>query len=85
MAKSQDGAAFEVCKILSAENGVKFPGALVKNIPPAFDLGIDLVISGDKLALISFPENFGILIESRLITSAQSKVFELVWRIAREK
>lgn len=74
-------------KILSPEKLSEIPelaGVIAKTVPAAFDLGVDLIISGDKLALISFPENFGLLIESRLIASAQAKIFDLVWRLARD-
>lgn len=80
---NKESTAFEACKVLSAEKNIKLKNALIKSISPAFDPGIDLIISGDKVALISFPENFGILIESRLITNAQAKVFDLVWKISR--
>jgi sugar-specific transcriptional regulator TrmB len=73
----------QAVKILSSEKLNSSPGVLVRNLSPAFDIGIDLIISGDRLALISFPENFGLLIESRLIASAQSKVFDLVWKLTR--
>jgi hypothetical protein len=70
-------------KVLSLEKLPELPGVIAKGVPAAFDLGVDLIISGDKLVLISFPENFGLLVESRLIASAQAKIFDLVWRLAR--
>ncbi len=70
-------------KILCQEKLSELPGAIAKGFPAAFDLGIDLIISGDKLALICFPENFGLLIESRLITNAFARVFDLVWKFSR--
>lgn len=74
----------EALKILTTTTGEKLPSdAIIKKLPTAFDIGIDLIISGDHLALLSFPENFGILIESRLIADAQAKIFDLVWRLAR--
>lgn len=80
---NSETTTFHACKILSAEKDIKLRDTIIKQIPSTLDIGIDLIISGDKLAIISFPENFGILIESRLITNAQAKVFDLVWRFTR--
>ena len=60
------------------------PNLHYKTINPLFDLGVDLIICGDKFAIISLPEDFGILIESRLISHAQGKVFDFFWKIGRQ-
>jgi predicted transcriptional regulator len=64
----------------------KLPAAaIVKKIAAAFDLGIELAIAGDRLAIFSSAENFGLLIESPLIANALARVFDLGWRVARSR
>lgn len=81
--KNHLAGQIKAVKILSTGTQPNLPGAISKTIHGAFDLGIDLIISGDKIAMICFPENFGLLVESRLITNAFARVFDLIWKFGR--
>jgi predicted DNA-binding transcriptional regulator len=54
-----------------------------KYLPPIFNFGLNLLIYNNKIALLSIQEKFGIIIESRIISEAQAKLFEFAWRFAK--
>lgn len=81
-------AASSTDQVLPVSPSLRLPqklpaAAIVKKIAAAFDLGIELAIAGDRLAIFSSAENFGLLIESPLIANALARVFDLGWRVAR--
>ena len=49
-------------------------------ISERFDIGIDLMFYDNKVALISIVEEFGIVIESQLISIALTKFFDYIWK-----
>ncbi len=53
-----------------------------KTLPMLIDLGINLLILDQQIAIISLEENFAILIESPHIASGQAKIFDFYWRIS---
>jgi hypothetical protein len=54
-----------------------------------FDFSSDIALYGDKIALSSPNESFGIIIENKKIADMLKKVFDLAWqeakRLARKK
>ncbi len=48
-------------------------------IPKEFNFNIDISIYDNKVAITSFKEDFGVLIESKSIADAQKKIFDLIW------
>jgi hypothetical protein len=53
-----------------------------KTLPMLIDLGINLIITDQQIAIISLEENFALLIESPHISSGQSKIFDFYWRVS---
>lgn len=48
-----------------------------------FDLAIEINIYDNKVMIVSWEENLGILIESKRIAEAEKRIFELVWKGAK--
>lgn len=48
-------------------------------IPREFDLHIHINIYNNRVTIASLKEKFGVLIESRAIAEAQSKIFDFIW------
>lgn len=73
-----------VLKVLSASPHSVLPGqAICKTLPSIFDLGIDVITTSNQVVIICLPEQFGLLIDSSLIATAQSKLFDFVWKISK--
>lgn len=53
-----------------------------KTLPMLIDLGINLIILDQQIAIISLEENFALLIESPHICSGQSKIFDFYWKMS---
>ena len=84
--KSADliAASGQSCFILTTQKITNFEQKdYLRKLPAFFDLGVDLIINKQAVALICLPENFAILIESPLIAACQSKVFDLLWKFSR--
>ncbi|MBD3270694.1 hypothetical protein GF376_04155 [Candidatus Peregrinibacteria bacterium] len=54
-----------------------------RRVAKNFDLGVDLLGYGNKNAIISIPEKFGLIVESEMIASAFRKGFDFLWRFAK--
>ena len=50
-----------------------------KNTKENLTSQLEITIYGNKMAIISFSENFAVLIKSKEISTAQKKIFKLVW------
>lgn len=48
-------------------------------VPPELDFHLDVLIYGNKVAITSLKEKFGVLIESKEMADAQKKIFDLLW------
>lgn len=53
-----------------------------KTLPMLIDLGINVILLDQQIAIISLEENFALLIESPHICSGQSKIFDFYWKIS---
>ncbi len=53
-------------------------------LPDNFDLRVDYLIYGHKIAIISVPENFGLIIESESVSRAQALLFNFAWNQAEK-
>ncbi len=70
--------------ILSSQSISRFNSEnLTRKLPASFNLGVDLIINEQEVALICLPENFALLIESPLIAACQSKIFDFLWKFSR--
>jgi hypothetical protein len=48
-------------------------------IPKEFDFHMDIMIYGDKVAITSLREKFGVLIESKEMAESQRRIFDFIW------
>lgn len=66
-----------------AENGLKKNSihrlSETRFIRPEFNFHLNIIIYGNKVALVSLRENFGLTVESEEISRAYKKIFDLVW------
>lgn len=53
-------------------------------VPKEFDFHLDILIYDNKVAITSFKEKFGVLIESKDIADAQKRMFDLMWEYAKK-
>jgi sugar-specific transcriptional regulator TrmB len=81
-------AARAIYPMLETEKFQDFPDKLVgrdsRLLPRQFDLGVDIFIYGEKVAVISINEGFALLIESRVISKAMEMFFDAAWILARK-
>jgi sugar-specific transcriptional regulator TrmB len=71
-------------KILTASPHSVLPTqAISKHLPAIFDLGIDVITTSNQVVIICLPEQFGLLIDSNMIATAQSRLFDFVWKISK--
>lgn len=54
-----------------------------KLLPKEFSLAVDVMIVGNKVAMISFVHLVGIVIENKEIADFQRNIFKLVWKNAK--
>jgi len=52
----------------------------LKYLPAGFKMGTDTIISGNKIALISYSSLIGVLIENDEIAQTQKQTFEFMWK-----
>src|SRR3989338_441523 len=52
----------------------------LKYLPAGFKMGTDTIISGNKIALISYSSLIGVLIENDEIAQTQRQMFEFIWK-----
>jgi len=51
-----------------------------RSVAKTFEMGIDVLVYDNKIALISVKEGFGIVIESQSIHDAITKFFDYIWK-----
>jgi hypothetical protein len=51
-----------------------------KYLPKDFVLWVDILIQWDKIALVSFWSEMGIIIENAEIVASQKQIFEFMWK-----
>ena len=73
-------AIFPACKE-SYRNKLrdKYENRETRLIPPELDFHLDIMIYDNKVVITSLKEQFGLLIESEEMATAQKKIYDLVW------
>ena len=73
--------------VLNSPDGVKYVKenwakgiATSKILPKDFEFNVDMLITGEKVAMISFENMIAVIIESQEITNLQMQFINFVWK-----